>query len=166
MKKGVLEFWVGVFVLFGVLALAVLAFKVASGNQVGGRKNVYTVYAEFDDIGGLKVQAPVKTAGVLVGRVSQIELNPTSFQAKVSIQLDKHYPFSVDSNASILTSGVLGEQYIGLANGGEEDKLQDGDTLSFTTSAFVLESLINKVVNNFISKDAPENKAEQATGAQ
>jgi len=113
------------------------------------------VYASFEDIGGLKPQAPIKTAGVLVGRVESIELDPKNFQAKVRMSLDKKYAFSVDSSAKILTSGLLGEQYIGLDQGGEEDKLRDGDTLTLTTSAMVLENLINKFVNNFINKEQP-----------
>ncbi|ULJ62934.1 outer membrane lipid asymmetry maintenance protein MlaD [Wielerella bovis] len=159
MKKSVLEFWVGVFVLLGFLALGALSFKVA-GNKggFGSSTQTYTVYAEFEDIGGLKVQAPIKTAGVLVGRVSSIQLDPQNFQAKVSMELDKQYPFSVDASAAILTSGLLGEQYIGLTNGGDEAKLQHGDTLSLTTSAMVLENLINKFVSNFMSKDTPESE--------
>ena len=161
MKKSMLEFWVGVFVLLGFVALALLSFRVA-GDKGGfsGSTQTYTVYAQFEDIGGLKVQAPIKTAGVLVGRVSQIQLDPKSFQAKVSMQLDKQYPFSVDANAAILTSGLLGEQYIGLTNGGEDDKLKDGDNLTFTTSAVVLENLINKFVNNFVNKETPKSSGE------
>ena len=153
MKKSILEFWVGLFVLLGVAALGVLAFQAAGGKSVGGGAQTYTVYASFDDIGGLKPQAPIKTAGVLVGRVESIELDPKNFQAKV--RMDKKYAFSVDSSAKILTSGLLGEQYIGLEQGGEEDKLRDGDTLTLTTSAMVLENLINKFVNNFINKEQP-----------
>ena len=122
---------------------------------MGGGAQTYTVYASFDDIGGLKPQAPIKTAGVLVGRVESIELDPKNFQAKVRMSLDKKYAFSVDSSAKILTSGLLGEQYVGLEQGGEEDKLRDGDTLTLTTSAMVLENLINKFVNNFINKEQP-----------
>ena len=110
-------------------------------------------------IGSLKVQSPVKTAGVLVGRVSAIRLDPKTYQARVSLQLDAQYPFSVDSSAQILTSGLLGEQYVGLSQGGEEEKLQNGDTLALTTSAVVLENLINKFVNNFINKDAKDASA-------
>ncbi|ULJ60745.1 outer membrane lipid asymmetry maintenance protein MlaD [Wielerella bovis] len=159
MKKSVLEFWVGVFVLLGFVAFGALSFKVA-GNKggFGSSTQTYTVYAEFEDIGGLKVQAPIKTAGVLVGRVSSIQLDPQNFQAKVSMELDKQYPFSVDASAAILTSGLLGEQYIGLTNGGDETKLRHGDTLSLTTSAMVLENLINKFVSNFMSKDTPESE--------
>ena len=155
MKKSILEFWVGLFVLLGVAALGVLAFQAAGGKSLGGGAQMYTVYASFDDIGGLKPQAPIKTAGVLVGRVESIELDPKNFQAKVRMSLDKKYAFSVDSSAKILTSGLLGEQYIGLEQGGEEDKLRDGDTLTLTTSAMVLENLINKFVNNFINKEQP-----------
>ena len=155
MKKSILEFWVGLFVLLGVAALGVLAFQAAGGKSVGGGAQTYTVYASFDDIGGLKPQAPIKTAGVLVGRVESIELDPKNFQAKVRMSLDKKYAFSVDSSAKILTSGLLGEQYIGLEQGGEEDKLRDGDMLTLTTSAMVLETLINKFVNNFINKEQP-----------
>ena len=164
MKKSILEFWVGLFVLLGFVALALLLFRVA-GDKGGfsGSTQTYTVYAQFEDIGGLKVQAPVKTAGVLVGRVSSIQLDPQNFQAKVALQLNPEYQYSIDANAAILTSGLLGEQYIGLTNGGEEEKLKNGDTLSFTTSALVLESLINKFVNNFINKDsAPSNASVPA----
>jgi hypothetical protein len=159
MKQGILEFWVGLFVLLGALALGVLAFRVAGGSQLAGGAATYTVYADFDDIGSLKVQSPVKTAGVLVGRVSAIRLDPKTYQARVSLQLDAQYPFSVDSSAQILTSGLLGEQYVGLSQGGEEEKLQNGDTLALTTSAVVLENLINKFVNNFINKDAKDASA-------
>ena len=155
MRKSILEFWVGLFVLLGVAALGVLAFQAAGGKSMGGGAQTYTVYASFDDIGGLKPQAPIKTAGVLVGRVESIELDPKNFQSKVRMSLYKQYAFSVDSSAKILTSGLLGEQYIGLEQGGEEDKLRDGDTLTLTTSAMVLENLINKFVNNFINKEQP-----------
>jgi len=156
MKKSILEFWVGLFVLLGAVAVGFLAFRVAGGTAISGSSGKsYTVYAEFSDIGGLKTNAPVKSAGVLVGRVESIELDPKNFQAKVRMSLDKKYAFSVDSSAKILTSGLLGEQYIGLEQGGEEDKLRDGDTLTLTTSAMVLENLINKFVNNFINKEQP-----------
>lgn len=160
MKKGILEFWVGLFVLLGFVALGALSFRVAGNKGSFGQAQTYTVYAQFEDIGGLKVQAPIKTAGVLVGRVSNIQLDPQNFQAKVSMELDKQYAFSVDASAAILTSGLLGEQYIGLTNGGEEDKLQSGDTLTLTTSAVVLENLINKFVNNFMNKEQPAAPAK------
>ena len=163
MKKSILEFWVGLFVLLGVAALGVLAFQAAGGKSMGGGAQTYTVYASFDDIGGLKPQAPIKTAGVLVGRVESIELDPKNFQAKVRMSLDKKYAFSVDSSAKILTSGLLGEQYIGLTQGGEEEKLKNGDTLSMTTSALVLENLINKFVSSFMNKGSQSTPAASST---
>ena len=164
MKKAILEFWVGLFVLLGFAALGILAFRVANGgDSFGAPSATYTVYAQFDDIGSLKVQAPIKSAGVLVGRVESIELDPKNFQAKVRMSLDKKYAFSVDANAAILTSGLLGEQYIGLTQGGEEEKLKNGDTLSLTTSALVLENLIGKFVSNFMNKDSQSTPAEPNT---
>lgn len=164
MKKAILEFWVGLFVLLGFAALGILAFRVASGgDSFGASSATYTVYAQFDDIGSLKVQAPIKSAGVLVGRVSDIQLDPQTFQAKVSMQIEQKYAYSVDANAAILTSGLLGEQYIGLTQGGEEEKLKNGDTLSMTTSALVLENLIGKFVSNFMNKDSQSTPAEPNT---
>lgn len=164
MKKAILEFWVGLFVLLGFAALGILAFRVANGdNSFGKSVATYTVYAQFDDIGSLKVQAPIKSAGVLVGRVSDIQLDPQTFQAKVSMQIEQKYAYSVDANAAILTSGLLGEQYIGLTQGGEEEKLKNGDTLSLTTSALVLENLIGKFVSNFMNKDSQSTPAEPNT---
>ena len=164
MKKAILEFWVGLFVLLGFAALGILAFRVANGgDSFGAPSATYTVYAQFDDIGSLKVQAPIKSAGVLVGRVSDIQLDPQTFQAKVSMQIEQKYAYSVDANAAILTSGLLGEQYIGLTQGGEEEKLKNGDTLSLTTSALVLENLIGKFVSNFMNKDSQSTPAEHNT---
>ena len=164
MKKAILEFWVGLFVLLGFAALGILAFRVANGgDSFGAPSATYTVYAQFDDIGSLKVQAPIKSAGVLVGRVSDIQLDPQTFQAKVSMQIEQKYAYSVDANAAILTSGLLGEQYISLTQGGEEEKLKNGDTLSMTTSALVLEKLIGKFVSNFMNKDSQSTPAEPNT---
>ncbi|MDO4433196.1 MAG: outer membrane lipid asymmetry maintenance protein MlaD [Alysiella sp.] len=158
MKKNILEFWVGLFILLGVSALAILAFRVAGGQGgFSGSRATYTVYAEFADIGGLKVQAPIKTAGVLVGRVKNIELDPQNFQAKVSLELDAQYQFSSDAMAQILTSGLLGEQYIGLTQGGAEEKLGEGQYLENTASALVLENMLNQVVGKFMDSG---NKSE------
>ena len=141
MKKSVLEFWVGLFVLLGVVAIGFLSFRVAGGNALAGSSGkTYTVYAEFTDIGSLKTKAPVKAAGVLVGRVDSIALDPQTYQAKVSINLDSAYEFSSDVSAQILTSGLLGEQYIGLNQGGDEEHLAAGDTISITSSAMVMEN--------------------------
>lgn len=155
MKKNILEFWVGLFVLLGILALAILTFYVAGSKSGFFNKNdSYTVYAEFSDIGGLKVQAPIKTAGVLVGRVKDIQLDPQNFQAKVTMELSKQYAFSSDASAQILTSGLLGEQYIGLNQGGSEDKLEDGSYIEITSSALVLENMINQVVGQLMNKES------------
>ena len=147
MKRSILEFWVGLFVLIGIAALAFLSFRVAGGGNFGGGSGqTYTVYANFTDIGGLKVKAPIKASGVLVGRVQNIALDPATYQAKVTLQLDKQYTFSSDVSAQILTSGLLGEQYIGL--------MQGGDTTSLTSSALVLENLIGKFMTNMAEGNA------------
>lgn len=153
MKKSILEFWVGLFVLLGVGALGVLAFQVAGGKGIGGGRPTYTVYADFTDIGGLKVNAPIRVSGVLVGRVSNIELNRENYQARVTLNIDKQYEFSNDVSASILTSGLLGEQYIGLQQGGDVENLTEGGTIEITSSAMVLENLIGKFMTSFTGKD-------------
>ena len=154
MKQSHLELWVGLFVALGIAALVFLSLQVAGSNQaVSGGKN-YTVYADFSDIGGLKVKAPVKTAGVVVGRVSAISLDQATYRAKVAIELSDQYHFSTDASAQILTSGILGEQYIGLQEGGDPDTLQNGDTITLTSSALVLENLIGKFMTSFAEKNA------------
>jgi phospholipid/cholesterol/gamma-HCH transport system substrate-binding protein len=123
--------------------LLFLAFKV--GNLAGARPDeIYSVTAEFDNIGGLKVRAPVKSAGVVVGRVSDIRFDTANYRAAVSLDLDTRYPFPRDTIATILTSGLLGEQYVGLDAGGDEKMLKTGDTLKITQSAVVLEKLIGQ----------------------
>lgn len=166
MKKSVLEFWVGLFVLLGVTALGFLAFRVAGGTGMGHAQQTYTVYADFSDIGGLKSNAPVKSAGVLVGRVANITLDPQSYQARVTINLDKQYQFSSDVSAQILTSGLLGEQYIGLQQGGDTENLAAGDTINITSSAMVLENLIGKFMTSFTEKQSGDSAATTADSAQ
>ncbi|MCF7521012.1 outer membrane lipid asymmetry maintenance protein MlaD [Neisseria sp. ZJ106] len=161
MKKSILEFWVGLFVLLGVVAVGFLAFRVA-GSASGTSGQSYTVYADFSDIGGLKANAPIKSAGVLVGRVGSITLDPNSYQAKVSLNIDSKYTFSSDVSAQILTSGLLGEQYIGLQQGGDTDNLAAGDTISVTSSALVLENLIGKFMTSFAEKNAGGDNTESA----
>jgi phospholipid/cholesterol/gamma-HCH transport system substrate-binding protein len=134
---------VGSFVLLGLTALVFLALK--AGNMGGlNFAPSYAIRASFDNIGGLKVRAPVKSAGVVVGRVAEISLNPGTFQAEVSMQIDGDMRFPVDSSAKILTSGLLGEQYIGLEAGGDTRTLKEGDLIRMTQSAVVLESLIGQ----------------------
>lgn len=164
MKRSTLELWVGVFVLLGVAALAFLSFRVAGGNALGGTNGgTYTVYADFADVGSLKVKAPVKVSGILVGRVSAIELDPQTYQAKVKMDLDKHYQFSRDTSAQILTSGLLGEQYVGLQPGGEPENLAAGETITITSSAMVLENLIGKLMTSFVEKNASSDSGSAAT---
>jgi phospholipid/cholesterol/gamma-HCH transport system substrate-binding protein len=143
MKRTTVDLWVGVFVTAGLVALLVLALKVGNATSVSASDG-YRLIATFDNIGGLKVRAPVKSAGVVVGRVEQIAFDNEAYQAKVTLRVDKRYKFSKDTTAAILTSGLLGEQYIGLEGGGEEAVFKDGDTLKHTQSAVVLEKLIGQ----------------------
>jgi phospholipid/cholesterol/gamma-HCH transport system substrate-binding protein len=143
MKRTTVDLWVGVFVTAGLVALLVLALKVGNATSVSASDG-YHVVATFDNIGGLKVRAPVKSAGVVVGRVEQITFDNEAYQAKVTIRIDKRYKFSRDTTAAILTSGLLGEQYIGLEGGGDDQVFKDGDTLKHTQSAVVLEKLIGQ----------------------
>ena len=143
MKRTTVDLWVGVFVTAGVIALFTLALKVGNATTVSA-SNGYTVFAEFDNIGGLKVRAPVKSAGVVVGRVERIVLDQQKFMANVSIRIDNHYKFPKDSTAAILTSGLLGEQYIGLEAGGDTANLAPGERIKLTQSAVVLEKLIGQ----------------------
>jgi phospholipid/cholesterol/gamma-HCH transport system substrate-binding protein len=143
MSRKELDLWVGVFVAIGLGALLFLALKVANLSSFSA-SDAYQVQARFDNIGGLKVRAPVKGAGVVVGRVTDIRFDTQTFEAVVTLSLDSHYQFPRDTSAKILTSGLLGEQYIGLAAGGDTANLKDGDTLKITQSAVVLENLISQ----------------------
>jgi len=147
MERTTVDLWVGIFVVAGIAALATLAMKV--GNL--GTYNVsesYQVHAYFTNIGGLKPKASIKSAGVLVGRVTDITLDTERYQAKVVMSLDKRYQFPKDTFANILTSGLLGEQYIGLMPGGDEQMLKNGEQLKKTQSAIVLEDMIGKFIYN------------------
>lgn len=154
MKQSTIELWVGVFVAIGIAALVFLSLQVAggTGTGTGNAGKTYTVYADFDDIGGLKTKAPVRVSGVVVGRVSGISLNSETYQAKVAMELSEQYKFSTDASAQILTSGILGEQYIGLEDGGDDEKIQNGGTISMTSSAMVLEKLVGKLISGFLDK--------------
>ena len=152
-----LDLWVGLFVCAGIGALLVLALKV--GNMSGfSVADTYMVYAEFDNVGGLKPRAPVKSAGVVVGRVSEVSFDNDSFRARVTLHVDKRYKFPKDTSASILTSGLLGEQYIGMDGGGDEQMLKEGDRLLITQSAVVLE----KIIGQFLYGKAAETGTENA----
>ena len=151
-----LDLWVGLFVCAGIGALLVLALKV--GNMSGfSVADTYKVYAEFDNVGGLKPRAPVKSAGVVVGRVADVTFDNQSFRARVTLHIDKRYKFPKDSSASILTAGLLGEQYIGMDGGGDDHLLKDGDRLIITQSAVVLE----KIIGQFLYGKAAETGTEK-----
>jgi len=156
MDRKTIDIWVGIFMLIGIGALLFLALKV--GN-LGSERNgaTYSVEARFENIGGLKMKAPVKSAGVLVGRVSDIRLDPDKFQAVATLTLDKRFEFPKDTGASILTSGLLGEVYIGLDAGGDDKKLAQGDRITITQSAVVLERLIGQFLFSKAA-DGPEKK--------
>jgi phospholipid/cholesterol/gamma-HCH transport system substrate-binding protein len=143
MSRKAMDVWVGLFVAIGIAAILFLSLRVASSTTIGAQ-NGYVVHARFDNIGGLKVRAPVRSAGVLVGRVADIRFDNERFEAVVAMNLDPRYHFPKDSSAKILTSGLLGEQYIGLAAGGDTVNLKNDDTLRITQSALVLENLIGQ----------------------
>ena len=145
-KKGI-EVLVGFFVLLGLLGLVFLSLKAANLASFGQRSG-YTVTARFDNIGGLKVRAPVRSAGVTVGRVTAIALDARSFQGVVTLEIDKDVLFPKDSSAKILTAGLLGDQYVGIEPGGNEANLGTGDVITSTQSAVVLENLIGQFLFN------------------
>jgi phospholipid/cholesterol/gamma-HCH transport system substrate-binding protein len=143
MNRRTIDVWVGIFVTIGLAAVGFLALKVA-GSATLGSGDSYVIKARFDNIGGLKVRAPVKSAGVVVGRVGSIVFDNEAFEAVVSMNVDRSFKFPRDTAAKILTSGLLGEQYIGLSAGGDTADLKDGDTLKISQSAIVLENLISQ----------------------
>ncbi|MFP5409554.1 MAG: outer membrane lipid asymmetry maintenance protein MlaD [Gammaproteobacteria bacterium] len=155
MSKTVLDLWVGLFVIAGIAALLFLALKVGSMSAVN-TSNSYEVVARFDNIGGLKPRAPVKSAGVVVGRVADVRFDNETYEAVVTLRLDKRYAFPRDTSAAIMTSGLLGEQYIGLEAGGDEQALQDQDRITLTQSAVVLENLIGHFIYGKAQEGAPQ----------
>jgi phospholipid/cholesterol/gamma-HCH transport system substrate-binding protein len=156
MQRKSLDLWVGLFVLLGAAALFFLAMKAGNMSSLSFEKT-YPVVAGFENIGGLKPRAPVKSAGVVVGRVADIKFDDKRYQAQVTLSLDSRYVFPKDSSAKILTSGLLGEQYIGLEPGGDIANLAAGDRISMTQSAMVLENLISQ----FLFSKAAEGKEEK-----
>jgi phospholipid/cholesterol/gamma-HCH transport system substrate-binding protein len=147
MDKSKNDVWVGLFVLIGAAALLFLALQSANLLTLSFQPT-YRVTAKFDNIGGLKRQAAVKSAGVVVGRVDGITFDDKSYQARVTLALDTRYQFPKDSSLKILTSGLLGEQYIGVEAGSDEKNLAAGDTIAATQSAVVLENLIGQFLYN------------------
>ncbi|OGA07498.1 MAG: outer membrane lipid asymmetry maintenance protein MlaD [Betaproteobacteria bacterium RIFCSPLOWO2_02_64_14] len=148
MDRTMVDLWVGIFVAIGIAALMVLALKVGNASTTFNVGETYHVSGDFDNIGGLKVRAPVKSAGVVVGRVDQITFDNERFRARVVMNIDKRYQFPKDTSASILTSGLLGEQYIGLEAGGDSENIKAGGSLKLTQSAVVLEKLIGQFLYN------------------
>jgi phospholipid/cholesterol/gamma-HCH transport system substrate-binding protein len=147
MSRTTLDLWVGLFVVIGIAALLFLSLRVGNlaGADIG---DTYMISARFDNIGGLKVRAPVKSAGVVVGRVAEIRFDTDSYRAEVRFTVDTRYPFPRDTIGTILTSGLLGEQYLGLEPGGDVEMLKNGEALQITQSAVVLEKLIGQFLFN------------------
>ena len=158
MERKRTEFLVGLFVLAGFLALLFVSLKVANLGNFSFSADTYEVTAKFDNIGGLKARAPVKSAGVVVGRVKSITFDGADFQAKVTMDIESAYKFPTDTSANILTSGLLGEQYVGLSAGGAEDDLVNGSKIERTQSAIVLESLISQFMFQMAEKSGDDKK--------
>jgi phospholipid/cholesterol/gamma-HCH transport system substrate-binding protein len=148
MSKRSIEILVGLFVALGALGLLFLALKAANLASFSNGGETYTVQARFDNIGGLKSRAPVRSAGVNVGRVTGVALDPQTFQGLVTLEISKGVAFPKDSSAKILTAGLLGDQYIGIEPGGDEKNLAAGDVITQTQSAMVLENLIGQFLFN------------------
>lgn len=160
MDRTTIDLWVGFFVALGVAALLGLAMKVGNltSNKLG---ETYTVSAAFENIGGLKPNAPVKSAGVVVGRVADINFDTKAYEAVVTLNIDERFEFPKDTFANIYTAGLLGEQYIGLEAGGEDEVLKNGDKITQTQDAVVLE----KMISQFLYNKASETDAKADTTA-
>lgn len=150
MKRTTLDLWVGAFVVAGIGALVVLALKVGNLSTYNVSES-YQLHAHFTNVGGLKPTASIRSAGVLVGRVTSIVLDTDLYEARVTMNIDKRYQFPRDTFANIQTSGLLGEQYIGLVPGGDDRMLQNGDEFKKTQSALILEDLIGKFIYSLTS---------------
>jgi phospholipid/cholesterol/gamma-HCH transport system substrate-binding protein len=160
MGKKSIETLVGLFVLLGIAGLVFLSLKAANLASFGAG-DTYTLTAKFDNVGGLKVRAPVRSAGVTVGRITAISLDRKSYQGLVTMEIQKGVQFPKDSSARILTAGLLGDQYIGLEAGAEEASFAAGDTVAQTQSAVVLESLISQFLFNKAADGASTSGAEK-----
>ena len=158
MERRIVDLWVGLFVVAGIVALMILALKVGNFGAYNP-KDVYVISAHFDNIGGLKEQAPVRSSGVVVGRVSGIRFDTKKFDAEVTITMDGKFKFPSDTTAAILTSGILGENYVGLEAGGGDDNLKQGDEIKLTQSAVVLEKIISRFLYSK-AQEAPDKAKE------
>jgi phospholipid/cholesterol/gamma-HCH transport system substrate-binding protein len=164
MQRITLDLWVGLFVMAGLGALVILAMKVGNLGSFSAPET-YTVYAEFDNIGGLKSRAPVKSAGVVVGRVTAITFDTQAYKARVQMEVEQRYPFSKDTAAAILTSGLLGEQYVGLETGADSAMLKDEDKITLTQSAVVLEKLIGQFIYGRAAEGGGKSEASSGSAA-
>ena len=153
MNRSAIDLWVGIFVTIGLGAIVFLALKVGNLTSLDSKAS-YRIEANFDNIGGLKLRAPVKAAGVIVGRVESVKLDPKTYEAHVTLKIDNGYQFSKDTIAAILTSGLLGEVYIGLEAGGDPLMLADGGRIGKTQSAIVLEKLVSQFLFDKASSGA------------
>jgi len=157
MTRTTIDLWVGVFVAIGLAALLFLALKV--GNLASfSTAATYRLEARFSNIGGLKVRAPIKSAGVVVGRVGNIGFDGQTYEAVVTLNIDAQYKFPRDTSAKILTSGLLGEQYIGMEAGADTRMLADGGKIRLTQSAVVLENLISQFLFSKAAEGGPQDK--------
>lgn len=159
MSKKQIETLVGLFVLLGILAMVFLALKAANLASFSFNPT-YVLFARFDNVGGLKVSAPVKSAGVKVGRIESITFDDKTFQGLVSMEIERQYKFPTDTSAKILTAGLLGDQYVGLEPGADDKNLQPGDTIKMVQSAVVLENLIGQ----FLYNKAAEPPTKEGSG--
>ena len=155
MQRSKNDVWVGLFVLIGAVAILFLALQSANLLSLNFQ-STYKVTAKFDNVGGLKAKAAVRSAGVVVGRVEKILFDDKSFQATVYLSMESRYAFPKDSSLKILTSGLLGEQYIGIEAGAEGENLAAGDRIQTTQSAVVLENLISQFLYNKAAEPTPE----------
>jgi len=153
MQSRAVELLVGFFVCLGIAAIFILTMRVSNLADTSGIQG-YTVSAAFNDIGGLKTGSPVNMAGVRIGRVTDIELNQDTFQAVATLRISEQYKIPKDSDASVLTSGLLGEQYVGVGPGGALDNMKEGDKFIITQSAVVLENLIGQFMTSMGSGDS------------
>lgn len=160
MDRTKIDLWVGIFVALGVAALLGLAMKVGNltSSKIG---ETFSVTAAFENVGSLKPNAPVKSAGVVVGRVDNIKFDSKAFEAVVTINIDKRYSFPKDTFANIYTAGLLGEQYVGLEAGGDDEELKNGDKITKTQDAVVLEKMISQFLFSKASETEKEAKAAE-----
>lgn len=164
MNRRSVDLLVGLFVLLGFGALVFLAVRAGNMSSSIALSDTYETRAKFDDIGGLKPRAAVRSAGVVVGRVTGIRFDDKSYQAEVTLALDKRYQFPKDTSAKIMTAGLLGDQYIGLEPGGDEQMLKAGDKITMTQSAVVLENLIGQFINSRAAEAGSVDAAADSGG--